>query len=249
MTLAAALWWAVVAAEACALVGAVGMSSDFSPSSERTKPEATAGALVALLAYALAADVAMAAIEARLAGQARPFVGTARALYHVHTALVLGWPAALAAATWATFAPARALSRRALAAVLRALPPESIRHPSPPRPKLEAWQLVGAVWASWAASMAGLHPMTRLDTARCLRLAQAAGIVACVVAIVRAWRQPWSRAAVAVGLLVAVEVALALLGPWAHDVFRDWPRLARVPYVLGFVGVGAVVWTGRRGAV
>jgi hypothetical protein len=53
---------------------------------------------------------------------------------------------------------------------------------------------------------------------------------------------------VLVGVLVAVETCVALLGPWAHDVFADWQRLALVPYLLGFGTVaGLQVWWGRRG--
>lgn len=78
--------------------------------------------------------------------------------------------------------------------------------------------------------------------------AEMAAVAACAWAIVAGWRRPWGQRQVIVGLLVAVEGTLALLGPWAHDVFRDWQRLSRVPYLLGFgVVVGLhVVWMRRR---
>ena len=57
----------------------------------------------ALLGYALAAALGMLAIGAALVGAPRPFAGTARALYHLHVALFLGWPAALAVASCRLF--------------------------------------------------------------------------------------------------------------------------------------------------
>lgn len=180
----------------------------------------------------------MVVVELHLGTAPRPFSGTARALYHAHTALLLGWPAALVAASWAAFdGPVAETFEERVARWRR----RREKRPAPLRP----WQLIGAVWASWVATMVALHPMTRVDTARCLRLAQAVGLVACAWALVRFWRRTWTREAVCVGVLVAVEVALAFLGPWAHDVFRDWPRLARLPYAIGFAAVGVLVWIGE----
>ncbi len=241
MTAPDALWWAVVAAEACALFGAVSVDGTFAATNPVAAAPSVNRPLVALLAYALAADVAMAVLERHLAGAPRPFVGSARALYHLHTALVLGWPAALTAATWAAFdGPRTETIEERVARVRR----QRAQRRRPPKP----WQIVAVVWASWAASMAALHPLPRASTALCLRLEQAVGLVACVAAVVRFWRRRWTRAAIAVGVLVAVELALAFLGPWAHDVFRDWPRLARLPYALGFgaVAVLHVAWMRRR---
>lgn len=245
MILAGALWWAVVAAEACALAGAVvrgyqaaRLETPLVLSRDRAALVAVTSAHALLLAYALAADVAMAVIELHLAGLPRPFAGTARALYHLHTALGLGWPAALAAAAWRAFdGPAQETFEERVARV-------RARGKRPPTP-LPPWQVVLAVWASWVATMVALHPMGRAETASCLRLAQAVGIGACFWAGARFWRRTWSRAAACVVVLVAVELALFFLGPWARDVFRDWDRLARAPYAIAFATVAALLWTGR----
>lgn len=247
MTLAGALWWAVVAAEACGLAGAV--VHDRPPESKEPHSKGLRGGLtfvvraarrplVPLLAYALAADVAMALVELHLAGLPRPFAGTARALYHLHTALGLGWPAALAAAAWRAFDGPRQETFTERVARVRG------RGKRPPAP-LPPWQVVFTVWASWVVTMMALHPMGRVETAGCLRLAQAVGIGACVWAGARFWGRTWSRAAACVVVLVAVELALAFLGPWARDVFRDWDRLARGPYAIAFATVAALLWTGR----
>ncbi len=237
MTAPDALWWAVVAAEACALAGAVGLKKQRAD----PQPAKSAHPLAALLGYALAADVAMALLAHQLAAAPRPFTGIARALYHLHTALVLGWPAALTAATWAAFDGPVPETFEQRVARWRA------RRSGPAAPPLRAWHLTLAVWASWAVTMAALFPMGRAATASCLWLAQASALACCGVAVVRFWRRRWTRPAVAIGVLVAVEVALLLLGPWARDVFHDWPRLARLPYLLGFGAVVALhaVWARR----
>lgn len=180
----------------------------------------------------------MLGIEASLASAPRPLAGLARGLYHLHTALGLGWPAALAATAWRAFDGPRQETFAERVARVRA------RGKSPPAP-LPPWQVVLAVWASWIVTMVALHPMGRDATASCLRLAQAVGIGACVWAGARFWGRTWSRAAACVVVLVAVELALAFLGPWARDVFRDWDRLARAPYAVAFVVVAALLWTGR----
>lgn len=189
--------------------------------------------VTALLAYALAADVAMLGIEACLAGAPRPFAGLARALYHLHAALFLGWPASLTAATWRTFGAStwdKATGRRLAPAGAAVVP----------------W-LVG-VYLGAVVGLAALHPLGRARTAAVLHACELVAVLACVAGIVAGWRRPWGQRQIVVGLLVAIEGTLAMLGPWAHDVFRDWPRLARLPYALAFGAVVAMhaVWLRRR---
>lgn len=165
-------------------------------------------ALSLLLAFALLDELAIMALQGAVLGAApRPFAGAARVAYHVETALVLGWPAALAAASWAVFA------RRA------------------PR-----W--IGAAWAVALAALVIAYPLPRGWTAPTLHALELGGVAAAAVPIARAWRSASlsSRAGVAVGLLVAVELAVSLLGAWGHGagVFTRWDELARLPYAIGW---------------
>lgn len=186
----------------------------------------------ALLGYALAADLAMLAIGAALAGAPRPFAGVARALYHLHVALFLGWPAALAVAACRLF-DGRRVDRVA----------KRVR-----RPPRAAVPVVVGVWIGLVVGLAALHPLARGRTAAVLHAAELAAVIVAGVAIGLSWGIVWGQRHLVVGLLVAIEGTLALLGPWAHDVFRDWPRLARLPYLLGF-GAAVVLhaaWLRRR---
>ena len=61
--------------------------------------------LVLLLTFALADELAQAALHAALDGAPRPLAGWARVGWHVSIALSLGWPAALAAACWRASEP------------------------------------------------------------------------------------------------------------------------------------------------
>ena len=56
--------------------------------------------LLALLTFALADELAQAALHAALDGAPRPLAGWYRAGWHVSIALSLGWPAVLVLATW-----------------------------------------------------------------------------------------------------------------------------------------------------
>lgn len=70
------------------------------------------------------------------------------------------------------------------------------------------------------------------------------------MAIARAWRSEElsSRPGITLGLLVAVELAVSMLGAWGHGagVFTRWNELARLPYALGWaVLVVLFAWWGR----
>lgn len=161
-----------------------------------------------LLAFALVDELAIRMLQSVvLEGAPRPFAGLARVAYHAETAFVIGWPAALAAASWAVFARRRV-----------------------------PW--IGWAWAAVLAVLVMSYPLPRGWTAPVLHAVELAGIAAAAVPIWRAWTSdaPSSRPGIAVGLLVAVEVAVSLLGAWAHgsSVFTRWNELARLPYVIGW---------------
>lgn len=216
MTPEAATWWALVAAEVTALVLAALVARRWTAAGESLNQWAT----VAVIAYALADELAVEAIRLHLAPVPRPFAGLSLALYQASNALVLGWPCVLAAASWRVFG-------------------------WPHRARLAA-QVIAAGWfGAWLVLVLG-YPVGRLGTARVLQLVEIVVAVAAVVPIVGAWRRPWGRAHVGIGLLVAVEAAVATIGPWLRDVFRDW-RLATVAYLVGFTALAVLcgVWLRR----
>lgn len=209
MTLGAVLWCVGIAAEAAALAGAV--------RTLRRTP------VVALLAFGLASDVlASAGGRWLLDGASRPFAGLARGWYHVETALVLGWPVALATAAWCVLV----------------LPSRWYSEPAPA--------------LAWGAGLGGLvllvsaHPAPRGLVATVLLAVEAVSVAVAWLAVARGWRRPWGAAQMALVLLIPVETVVLILGPFGRDVFRDWPTLARIPYAVGFASVAAVLWRARR---
>ena len=95
MTTGAAVWGARVLVELVALILAAALA--------RLQRLPLAVTLAALVAFALVDELVVEAVHRALAGQPRPFAGGDRALYHLETALVLGWPAVLAACSWRAF--------------------------------------------------------------------------------------------------------------------------------------------------
>lgn len=172
--------------------------------------------VVLLLAFALASDVVIAGgRELLLVGAPRPFTGVARAWWHVETLFVMAWPLGLAGAAWEVF---------------------------PLRPRPFRWPLVMlALWALalWAPLVLA-HPVRRDAVAGVLLVGELAGIAAGAVAVASGWRFPWGPPHAALVVLLSIELVIAILGPFARDVFRSWPVLARAPYAVGF-GVVAVV--------
>lgn len=216
--------WLLVAIEAVALALAVIVAAGceirrwlLNPRSVvKSLADSALAPLIAVIAYALVDEVTIELVRLHLTGTARPFHGADRALYHATNGLVLGWPCCLAAASWRVFAwPAGAR---------RVVP------------------CVAACWAGVVVAMVTSYPIGRDGTALVLQVVEVAGVACAVVPIAGAWRRPWGRAHVGVGLLVAVEVAVALLGPWLRDVYRGW-RLATCGYVVGFGALaGLLVW-------
>lgn len=226
MTLGAAAWWALVAVEAAALILAARLATFPEAGNKRRTWQQIAAdplaPLVALLAYALADEVIVEALHRLFVGVPRPFEpGWIRAAYHIETAIVLGWPACLAVASWRVFGWPKHL-----------------------RP---AVAVVEVTWGAWVLAMALSHPMGRTDTAVALHAFELLAVVAALAPIPGAWRRPWGRQHVGVGLLVCVETAVATIGPFAQDVFRDW-RVATVGYLVGFVALAGLLGWWLRAA-
>jgi hypothetical protein len=177
-------------------------------------------ALVLLLAFALVNDLAIEGLHIALQGAPKPFAGWLRLAYHVETALVLGWPAMLAATCWRAFAAPHPLRR-------------PVVRPRSAKRVLTAWGLTLAAFVT-------LYPLPKGWTKPLLTTWHLSMLTAATVAIRRGWGRQWTKPATLIGALVAVEIPLAILGPWGADVFADWERLARLPYVLAFGSIAGV---------
>ena len=124
----AARLWAAEQALRCAEVAAVGLAAWHAREPDRAvelaigtyklNPRTTArfrrwrwrfSPLVLLLTFALADELAQLCLHALLDGAPRPLAGWYRAGWHVSIALSLGWPAALAWATWACATSAKCM--------------------------------------------------------------------------------------------------------------------------------------------
>jgi hypothetical protein len=242
VTAGAAVWWALVAVEVAALVLAVRVGA-MGPGSRKNAGDShdrnpqvrviTAGRdgarlqvrpLAALLFVALANEVTIEAIRLHLAPVPRPFAGLHLALYHLSNGLVLAWPAALAVASWRCFSSPRWDHRR-----------RRIRRPVP------AWWagvIVAGCWCGFVLALVVAYPLGRESTARVLGAFEGGTVVAALAPIPLGWRKPWGVAHVGVGLLVAVEVAIAMIGPWVRDVFTTW-NVASAGYLAGFGALAA----------
>lgn len=214
MTTEAAVWWALVAVEAAALA----LAALLAWRSAAVRP------LAGLVACALVNEVAVEAIRLHLAAAARPFAGLHLALFHLSHALVLGWPAALAAASWVVFAAPRF-----------DLVTKRLRRPL--RSSL-AVLLIAAAWLGWLLALAFAYPLPRETTARVLHAFEAGCVAVALAPIPLARRLPWGVAHVGVGLLASVELAVAAIGPWARDPYRDWV-VASAGYLVGFGSLSA----------
>jgi hypothetical protein len=216
VTAGAAVWWALVAVEAAALALATRQRARGD-----TSPTVT---LTALLALALVNELTIEAIRLHLAPVPRPFHGIHLALYHLSNALVLGWPATLAAISWRVFSSPRF--------------DHTTRRLRRPFPASTAALLIAGAWLGFLLALVAAYPLPRASTARVLHAFEVGCVVAALAPIPLAWRRPWGVPHVGVGLLVAVEVAIAMIGPWVRDVFRDWP-VATAGYLTGFGALAA----------
>jgi hypothetical protein len=149
--------------------------------------------IVALARFALAADVLGHGIRgAFLAGAPRPFEGAARGAYHVETALVVGWPIALALVAWRRFGGER----------IPAVP-------------------VGA-WVGLTVGHVLVWPLSRRQTSTLLFAVELAAVAWGGLCAFLAWPKRWTSVHGVVLFLLGAEVVVATLGPFLTDVFRDW---------------------------
>jgi hypothetical protein len=166
--------------------------------------------LCLVCAYALADGIAVQLLHVlALDAATRPFRGVIRLAYHAETCLVLGWPAALAAASWGVFSPKRAHY---------------------------AWPAIGGVFLGAVAGLALAFPLPRGWTAPILHGIEGTFAVAALSAAPFAWGRTWSASERGVLALAGTELSVCLAGAWARDPFRDW-EAAQWSYSLGFFAV------------
>ena len=187
--------------------------------------------LVLLLTFALADELAQLCLHALLDGAPRPLAGWYRAGWHVSIALSLGWPAALAWATWAT--------KGACPGSLPGTDSRLSRASSAPWPaqvrcersteRSVADILLGA-YLGLLAGLAIVYPPSRAG----LRWTLLAWELACVaIAWWGLWRRrsvTWGAAEIVLVVLVACESAVVIVGPFASDPFTRW-WIARAFYL------------------
>ena len=232
-------WWvACVVAEAVALAGAVRRP--------RSRP------LVTLLAFALASDVAVrAGAVLVLAGAPRPLAGWPLAWWRVETALVTGWPAALAVVAWWVFAgpqkPNAPDSSEAKTHGLTVL--AAVRGRGAARCGRSTERTIAqAVLSSWASLQVGLAvaPLTRPRLAGILLAWHVAGVVVGAAPIALRWgKGARSVEHHVVGLLVAVLLAVVCCGPFVGDVWADWATTATPAWAIGFGLAAGLLWRRR----
>lgn len=249
MTPRAVLWLAVVLAEGGAFVLAVRLDRR-QRLEHRSRPLRP---VLALLAVAVVIDLAVGlhdppsswGLSALAASGPRPRTGLARAAYHVCDGLVMGWPAALAWTCGRMFGPVREGCVKSAGAKEG----PKLTHSSRTRPvDLLAGCYLGAV-----VELAALYPLGRVRTQALLLAWEAVALLFAAGAIFVGWRRvvaggaPWSRAHGVLLVLVPVELAVAVIGPFAREnVFAAWD-VARWQYLLGFVVVaGLMGWPVNR---
>ena len=180
--------------------------------------------LVALLAFALADELACLALHAALGGAPRPLAGWYRAGWHVSIALSLGWPAVLVWGTHASAGPAPAGRSSA-------------------RRQVTLDPLLGA-YLGTLAGLAIVYPPSRAG----LRWTLLAWELACVAlawwGLWRARGRTWGAVEVCLVVLVACESAVVLVGPFASDPFARW-WIARCFYLGAWGLVSAVMIKAR----
>ena len=260
MTARATLWLAVVLAEGVALLAAVRC--------ERRLHVAPRFPVTALLVIALVIDLAVAIEDApfawglaALAAAPRPRHGAPLLAYHAADALVMAWPCALAWTCLRAFRPPpHPLSPegRAIASL-----PYSRRNPAKDKHEpaivpvgtraLQSTRfLLATVYLAALAVLVVGHPLGEARTRRVLLAVELVALVVAGAAIAAGWRRAvagratWTRSHGALLVLAPVELAVAVIGPFARpDVFRAW-NVARGQYLIAFVLVAALLAWPRR---
>lgn len=202
-------------------------------------------ALLVLLAFALVDELAVEALHAWcFAGAPRPLAGWARLGWHVSIALSLGWPAALAWATWAT--------KGACPGSLPGTDSRLSRASSAPWPaqvrceRSTARSVADILLGAYLGALAGLaivYPPSRAG----LRWTLLAWELACVAlawwGLWRARGRAWGAAEVCLVVLVACESAVVIVGPFASDPFLRW-WIGGCFYLAAWVAVCGVLARG-----
>lgn len=217
----------------------------------KTVADSVRSPLCVVLLFALLDEIAIEAIHHALAGAPKPWRGVHRLLYHAETCLVIGWPAILAGAAWAVFYRCGSyVVGRSESLTTTTKIDTNYSKVSHPREKardrqIGAEYLFGA-WLTAAGSLAAVYPLPRGWTAPLLHAVELGFVAVALAAIPSGWRTRaiTTRDGRAIGLLVVVELVVGILGAWGADVFRDWDRLARLPYAIGWA-VLCVVLTRR----
>lgn len=266
MTPRAVLWLAVVLAEG----GAFALAVRRARRTRELRPIAflILAAVVIDLAVGLHDPPSSWGLSALAAAGPRPRVGLARAAYHLADALVMAWPGLLAATCERVFggrqktsAPdsseAKSHGLTVLAVVRgRALVRCSGSTAATMRSftkSVKPFDLLVGCYLGAVVGLAGLYPLGRTRTQALLLVWEAVALAFAAGAIFAGWRRvvaggaPWTRAHGVLLVLVPVEAAVAVIGPFARaDVFSAWD-VARWQYLLGFAVVaGLLAWPSRR---
>ena len=189
--------------------------------------------LLALLTFALADELAQAALHAALDGAPRPLAGWYRAGWHVSVALSLGWPAVLA---WAAF------SSGSYALVDKNSRFYRLGYVATPR-------FLDPLLGAYLGTLAGLaivYPPSRAGLRWTLLTWELACVALAWWGLWRARLRTWGAVEVCLVVLVACESAVCIVGPFASDPFTRW-WIARAFY-LGAWGLACGVLIKRSGS-
>lgn len=263
MTPRAVLWLAVVLAE----VGAGGLAVRWERSVDGSYLSTYPGRLArfvnrsplsVLLLAAVVIDLAVGlhdppsswGLSALAAAGPRPRVGLARAAYHLADALVMAWPGLLAATCGRVFL---GNSRGAETARKSANPGRDLLDSAAFRWRRTGRRVLAGCYLGAVVGLAAAYPLGQVRTQQVLLAWEAAALAGCAGAIFAGWRRvvaggaPWTRAHGVLLVLVPVELAVAVIGPFAREnVFAAWD-VARWQYLLGFVVVaGLMGWPVNR---
>lgn len=230
--------------------------------------------IVVLLACAVVIDLAVGlhdppsswGLAALAAAGPRPRVGLARAAYHLADALVMAWPGLLAACCLRAFGAGlpvlpSAMFNGAVRYSGFSRGAETARKPANAGDDSRAtagftWSrldVLAGCYLGFVIGLAGLYPLGRARTQALLLAWEAVALIFAASAIFAGWRRvvaggaPWTRAHGVLLVLVPVEAAVAVIGPFARpNVFDAWD-VARWQYLLGFAVVaGLLAWPSRR---
>lgn len=177
-----------------------------------------------LFAVAVVADVAIRVGQVLvLDGASKPFSGTARAVYHVETALLVAWPAGCTALAWWAFKGPRSMG-------------EGARSENGPLVQIRPALFILALWLAFSAAMALAFPLPKGWTAPVLHVAHLACAAVSGLAVMLGWERRREPPAVVAFGLFGAQVVIALVGPFAKGApweGADW-YVARAGYSFGF---------------